>query len=153
MFQVETDMYDICKRCSHVTPLKLGIAVSFLLVHLLPFQLPGNRKLGNTSTLLPIVQLQQEVSRTLFAVHQLSPHGIQLFLVADPILLFLKTFAQDVKALLVSLTISTTASQDVASPTSGLQKAGEALQCATCLPGIITNAIASLNGKPDNLTD
>jgi len=41
----------------------------------------------------------------------------------------------------------------VASPTSSLKKAGEALQCATCLQGIITNAIASLNGKLDNLTD
>lgn len=112
VFQVETD---ICRRCSHITPLKLGIALSFLLVHLLPFQLPGTRKLGNTSTLLPIVQLQQELSQALFAVHQPSPHGIQLFLAADPILLFLKTFAQDVKARLVFLTISTTASQDVGS--------------------------------------
>ena len=103
----------ICRRCSKVTPLKLGIARSFLLVNLLPFQLPGTRKLDNTSTLLPIVQLQQEISRTLFAVRQPSPHGIQLSLVADPILMFLKTFAQDVKALLVFLTISTTASQDI----------------------------------------
>ncbi len=104
---------DICKRCSKVTPLKLGIARSFLLVNLLPFQLPGTRKLDNTSTLVPIVQLQQEISRTLFAVRQLSPHGIQLSLVADPILPFLTTFAQDVKALLVFLTISTTASQAI----------------------------------------
>ena len=103
----------ICRRCSKVTPLKLGIARSFLLVNLLPFQLPGTHKLDNTSTLLPIVQLQQELSRTLFAVRQPSPHGIQLSLVADPILMFLKTFAQDVKALLVFLTISTTASQDI----------------------------------------
>ncbi len=103
----------ICKRCSKVTPLKLGIARSFLLVNLLPFQLPSTRKLDNTSTLLPIMQLQQEISWTLFAVRQPSPHGIQLLLVADPILLFLKTFAQDIKALLLFLTISTTASQDM----------------------------------------
>lgn len=106
VFQVEMD---IC-MCSQVTPLQLGIARSFLLVDFLPFQLPGTHKLDNTGTLVPIMQLQQEISGTLFAVLQPSPHSIQLSLVADPILLFLKTLAQDVKALLVFLTISTTAS-------------------------------------------
>lgn len=99
VFQVEMD---IC-MCSQVTPLQLGIAGSFLLVDC-------THKLDNTGTLVPIMQLQQEISGTLFAVLQPSPHSIQLSLVADPILLFLKTLAQDVKALLVFLTISTTAS-------------------------------------------
>ncbi len=58
-----------------------------LLVSLLPFQLPGTHKWGNMIILLPIVQLQQEIIWTLLAVRQPSPHGIQLSLVADPILL------------------------------------------------------------------
>ncbi len=107
-FQVEMD---ICKRCWRVTPWKLGIARSILLVFLLPFQLPGTHKWVNIIILLPILQLQQEILCTLLAVHQPSPHGIQLFLVADPIP-FHKRFPQDFKALLVFVIISSTASQD-----------------------------------------
>ncbi len=102
---------DICKRCWCVTPWKLGIARSILLVSLLPFQLPGTHKWGNLLILLPIVQLQQEIMWTLLAVCQPSPHGIQLSLVPDPMPLP-KHFPQDFKALRVFVIISRTASQD-----------------------------------------
>ena len=119
-------------------------------------QLPGTRKKGNISTLLPIVKLQQEISRTLFAVHTSLVHmASSCSLSLIPYFSFFENFAQDVKALLVFLTISTTASQDVDSCFSNKQFEKSRRSSAVChlLARHDHQRDCTLSGKVNNLTD